>query len=75
MKKYILNKLGQLIYIFGFGKIQNDVSTSKLVQIERYLSKEIRRRRAANSLDLCGYEFQVFSQNGEDGTYMKFLIG
>ena len=47
--------------------MQSDVSAIKLVHIEEYLSKERRRRKKENSLDLCGYEYQVFSQNGEDG--------
>lgn len=68
MKKKIIQKLRNLGSLLGFGTLNSEVSIIKKILIEEYLENRLRndyRYNVAGKLNR--YEYQVMSQNGEDG--------
>jgi hypothetical protein len=67
MKKFILQKLLKSAQILGFNPIEMNLNVLKKVAIETYLEQKLQQIKYSNPLNLNRFEYQVLSQNGEDG--------
>ena len=67
IKHKIILQLKKMIHILGFTNIQTSNEVIKKIAIENYLEKKINELKINNPSDLCCFEYQAFSQNGEDG--------
>jgi len=67
MINYLLKKLRSIYKIFGFGGIDTNVNFQKKILIEIYLERKLLHAKYKDSKRLNNYEYQVLSQNGEDG--------
>lgn len=67
MKSQLIQKLNNLGSTLGLGEIKNEVSSLKKILIEGYLENRLNNPRYQEPGRLNKYEYQVLSQNGEDG--------
>ena len=67
IKRYLLNKLEKTSAVLGFGKIAHHLLVLKKIEIEKYIDERLKDKRYDDPKKLNRYEFQAFSQNGEDG--------
>mgnify|MGYP006134958369 CR=1 FL=1 len=73
IKHKIISKLKKIVHIFGFTKLETSNEFIKYTAIEEYLDKKINQVKKNDPFNLCGYEYQVFSQNGEDGILQEIF--
>ena len=67
MKNQIIQKLNNLGSILGLGTLNSEVFTIKKILIEGYLENRLTDERYQQVGKLNKHEYQVLSQNGEDG--------
>ena len=67
MKKYLLQKLLKTAQLLGFHPIEMHSNVLKKIAIETYLEQKLQHPKYSNPLNLNRFEYQVLSQNGEDG--------
>lgn len=67
MKHYILKKLSSIYKVLGFGKMDVNINFQKRILIEYYLETRLNRPKYQDPKRLNLFEYQVLSQNGEDG--------
>lgn len=68
LKRRILNALSKFMNTLGFQPMDNKLDVLKKISIESYLENRLNQPEIKNKRKhLCNYEYQVLSQNGEDG--------
>ncbi len=67
MKSHLIQKLNNIGSIMGLGELKGELTTLKKIMIEGYLENRLKEKRYQEPGRLNKYEYQVLSQNGEDG--------
>lgn len=67
MKSQLIQKLNNLGSVIGLGELRGELSTLKKISIEAYIENRLANERYQEAGRLNKYEYQVLSQNGEDG--------
>ena len=67
MKKYLLQQLVKIAHLLGFTPIELHLNVLKKIAIESYLEERLLLDKYKDPLKLNKFEYQVLSQNGEDG--------
>lgn len=73
MKSHLIQKLNNFGSILGLGELKMELSTLKKILIEGYLENRLNDVRYQQSGKLNKFEYQVMSQNGEDGIIFEIL--
>ena len=67
MKSHLIQKLNNFGSIMGLGELKGELTTLKKIMIESYLENRLNEKRYDEPGRLNKHEYQVLSQNGEDG--------
>ena len=67
MKSHLIQKLNNFGSILGLGELKSELTTLKKIMIEGYLETRLSEDRYQQPGKLNKFEYQVLSQNGEDG--------
>lgn len=67
MKNQLIQKFNNLGSILGLGPLNSEIFTVKKILIESYLENRLNNERYHQPGKLNKFEYQVLSQNGEDG--------